>query len=318
MPIPRKEQVNLDITPCYHCMSRCAQQCFLLGKDKHTGHDFSHRKIWIEKRIIVQAEAFAISVCAYAIMSNHLHLVLRVDRSKALKWTEQQVCTQWQKISKLPAHVEKFLAGKPQSEFLKRKAKFQISRYRRLLFDISTFMGMLKWYISIKSNKEMGRKGHFWDNRFHSQALLNDSALLSCMVYVDLNPLRAGVAKSLETSDYTSFFQRHNHKNANSEPSFLAKFGVLEEQAQLPCALSDYFKIIKLSAHLVIEKSDVKEPITLSLPKGIRKKRWKSLIHRFESLFDFAVGSEQELVQFKRQIGRVRIRGRTQAIEHFV
>ena len=66
----------------------------------------------------------------------------------------------------------------------------------------------LNQYIAVKANKEDGCVGKFWESRYKSQALLDERALLACMVYVDLNPIRAGIASSLEQSHYTSIQKR--------------------------------------------------------------------------------------------------------------
>src|SRR5690606_8875453 len=62
--------------------------------------------------------------------------------------------------------------------------------------------------IARMANEEEGCKGRFWEGRFRSQALLDEGAVLSCMAYVDLNPIRAGMEKDLTTSDFTSIQQR--------------------------------------------------------------------------------------------------------------
>lgn len=84
--------------------------------------------------------------------------------------------------------------------------------YIKRLMNISWFMIMLNQDIAFKANAEDGCKGHFFESRFKSQALLDERALLICMAYVDLNPIRAAIAFSAEGSDYTSIQERINQK----------------------------------------------------------------------------------------------------------
>jgi len=80
MPKPRKAQVSLDAAPYYHCVTRCVRRVFLCGYDSFSGKDYEHRRGWIEQRMSELASIFSIDLCAYAVMSNHYHAVLYVDK----------------------------------------------------------------------------------------------------------------------------------------------------------------------------------------------------------------------------------------------
>jgi REP element-mobilizing transposase RayT len=76
----RNQLISLDATSYYHCISRYVRRAFLLGEDSLTGKNYEHRKKWVISRLRELAGVFSIDICAYAVMSNHYHLALRVDR----------------------------------------------------------------------------------------------------------------------------------------------------------------------------------------------------------------------------------------------
>ena len=102
MPQARYRLVDIATTPYYHCISRCVRRAFLCGKDRFTGRSFDHRKQWILDRVKHLSSLFAIDVCAYAIMSNHFHLVLYVDVKQANEWTRDEVIDRWMGLYKEP------------------------------------------------------------------------------------------------------------------------------------------------------------------------------------------------------------------------
>jgi hypothetical protein len=57
-----------------------------LGEDAHTGRNIAHRRGWIEARIRQLASVFTIDVAAYAVMSNHYHIVLKIGRARPVAW----------------------------------------------------------------------------------------------------------------------------------------------------------------------------------------------------------------------------------------
>jgi hypothetical protein len=110
MTYARKTLVSLNDTAYYHVVARCVRRVWLWGFDKYAGRDFSHRKQWVLERLQLLTAMFAIDVCAYAILSNHYHLVLHVDRARAQAWSRQEVVAQWQRLFVAPPLVERWLS----------------------------------------------------------------------------------------------------------------------------------------------------------------------------------------------------------------
>ena len=192
MPQPRCTQIDIEATPYYHVISRCVRRAFLCGYDRATERCFDHRRGWVVEKLAQLAEIFAVHVNAYAVLSNHFHLVLRIDSERARRWSDEEVVERCGGL--FPRTVELW-QGFSQT----RKAQ-RVAQWRARLSDLSWFMRCLNESIARRANEEDGCTGRFWEGRFRSQALLDEAALLTCMSYVDLNPIRAGMARSLEES----------------------------------------------------------------------------------------------------------------------
>jgi REP element-mobilizing transposase RayT len=164
------------------------------------------------------SSVFAIGICAYAVMSNHVHLVLCVDKDKAMSWSDKQVVGRWHRLHRGTLLSQKFMRNVLLSESEWISLKETIAIYRKRLYDISWLMASLSEPIARQANKEDGCTGRFWEGRFKSQALLDDAAVLSCMAYVDLNPIRAKMAKPLKPHSTPAFKNEprpYNSYNAN-------------------------------------------------------------------------------------------------------
>ncbi|MCW8877940.1 MAG: hypothetical protein OQK51_12885 [Kangiellaceae bacterium] len=85
----RGSLIDLESTTYYHCISRCVRRAFLCGEDRFSGQNYEHRREWIVERTAYQVKSFAIEVASYAIMSNHYHIVLRVNVEQANDWRSQ-------------------------------------------------------------------------------------------------------------------------------------------------------------------------------------------------------------------------------------
>ena len=143
MPRAREQQISLETTPYYHCISRCVRRAFLWGEDSLTGKDYKHRKEWVIERLRELAGVFCIDICAYTVMSNHYHLVLRVDREQAEQLDETQVIARWGALYSLPLLVARFDRGERATQAEQDKAREIIGTWRERLSDISWFMRRL-------------------------------------------------------------------------------------------------------------------------------------------------------------------------------
>lgn len=237
----RTEQVNISHTPYYHIISRCVRRSYLCGKDTNTGKCYEHRRQWIENRIRILSSIFSVDICAYSVMSNHMHIVVKLCPNQIEQLSNEKVLERWCSLFKGPILVQKHRKGETLSEIEQQSVDDCIQQYRKRLSSLSWFMKCLNEPIARQANKEDGCTGHFWEARYKSQALLTEEALISCMAYVDLNPIRAAMAETPETSDHTSIKERIN-------PQFDLSSAVMEQiqldaliQFNLPLkALSDF------------------------------------------------------------------------------
>ena len=105
MTYARKTLISLRDTPYYHVVARCVRRAWLWGYDEYAGRDYSHRKAWVLERLNQLSSIFTIDICAYAVMSNHYHLVIHVDRNRARQLTTQEVVTRWTAMFSVPPVV---------------------------------------------------------------------------------------------------------------------------------------------------------------------------------------------------------------------
>ena len=175
-----------------------------------TGMSFEHRRGWIETRMRKLASVFAIDITVYSVMSNHYHLVVRIDEERTKGWSDEEVLKRWTQLFTGPLFVQRYLTD-ARSEMsdseLDRVGQF-VELYRQRLCDLSWMMRVLNESIARMANAEDNCTGRFWEGRFKSQVLLDEQVLLTAMAYVGLNPIRAGIAETPEDSVHTSVKQR--------------------------------------------------------------------------------------------------------------
>ncbi len=256
----RRELISLEETPYYHCISRCVRRAFLWGEDHLTGKNYEHRKAWVVERLSKLAGIFAIDICAYAILSNHYHLVLRINKDKAMGWDHGEIIEHWDRLFSLPPLILNYQRGGLQTKAEILVAEDLIGQWRSRLMDISWLMQALNEFLARRANREDGCTGRFWEGRFKSQALLDDAAVLTCMSYVDLNPIRAGMAETPETSEFTSIEQRirewdQKSSEQKTSPSLMAlvKQDEDEHQNAIGFCSSDYLELVDWAGRIMRE-----------------------------------------------------------------
>ncbi len=307
MPKPRKALVSLEATPYYHCVSRCVRRAFLCGADLYSGRDYEHRRDWIEQRMLELASVFAIDVCAYAVMSNHYHVVLHIDRAQALSWSESEVALRWRQLFAGHPLVTRFLDGIALSQTEQRLVNELISTWRERLLDISWYMRCLNESIARQANQEDGCSGRFWEGRFKSQALLDEKALAACLAYVDLNPIRSKMAATPEESDYTSVQLRIRsllsspNGHSASQPMELMSFAGNPHKDMpkgLPFKVEDYLELVDWTGRIL--RDDKRGSIPLHYPSILERlqldpRHWLYMTKSFESNFKGLVGTAFKL-----------------------
>ncbi|WP_191602412.1 transposase [Marinomonas algicola] len=312
MPRARSQQVSLSDTPYYHCISRCVRRAFLCGEDSVTGKSFEHRRGWIEARILFLAQLFSIDICAYAVMSNHLHIVLHVDEKQAKNWSTHEVLRRWHALHKGTLFTQQYVRGDTMPDYAIELAERSAEAYRERLSDISWFMRELNEPIARQANVEDGCTGRFWEGRFKSQALLDEASVLACMAYVDLNPIRANIAATPETSEFTSIKKRVKAAGEGAQPNALYPFIGDEHKDKnkgILFKLTDYLELVDMTGRIV--RQDKRGSIDLSLSPilqrlGISSDNWLTIAIKFEQNTHSVVGQENSITRYKNAQPRSR------------
>ena len=307
MTRPRKALISLADTPYYHVTSRCVRRAFLCGVDHYSGKNYEHRRQWVVDRIRLLSSLFAIHVCAYAVMNNHYHLVLKLCPGQIAELSDDDVMDRWCAMFKGPLLVQRLREGEELKPFERTTVSDIVNVWRKKLASISWFMRCLNQPIARQANLEDECTGKFWESRFTSQALKSEESLLSCMAYVDLNPVRAGITDRPETSSHTSIRERLNSEfilqqaiDDQSQCGDLLDFkttlkpllplenrSVNETQTGIPFNFEEYLALVDWTGRII--RSDKRGYIDITLPPiltrlQITPEQWRINTTQFETI----------------------------------
>jgi hypothetical protein len=249
------------------------------------------------------------------VLHNHYHVILHVDTDFAIEWSEQEVIERWERLFSLPVIVQRYLALEAMTQAERDTVSELLTKWRKRLHDISWFMRCLNEPIARKANKEDDCTGRYWEGRYKSQALLDEKALAACMAYVDLNPVRAGLAQTPEKSEYTSIEERTRRDKQQSSSSGVVDTpnGLLpfvgyprnDMPKGLPFRLNDYLELIDWTGRAILENkrghiAGNQPPILERLQ--IDPKHWLYMTQHFESRFKGLVGVSSRLMAACRKL----------------
>lgn len=307
MTRPRKALISLADTPYYHITSRCVRRAYLCGVDHYSGRSYEHRRQWVVDRIRLLSSLFAIDICAYAVMSNHYHLVLKVCPEQLEALREDEIVDRWCALFKGPLLIQNYRNGEELKPLERAAVSDIVNVWRSKLASISWFMRCLNQPIARQANLEDKCTGKFWESRFTSHALKSEEALLSCMAYVDLNPVRAGIADRPEISSHTCVRERidpvfdlqqaiDDQTECGDLLDFQSPLKPLlpfqnqpknEPQAGIPFGFEDYLALVDWTGRII--RSDKRGHINASLPPilarlQITPEQWRINTTQFETI----------------------------------
>jgi len=294
--VPRHEIFEPSEVGTYHCISRCVRRAFLCGFDKFSGNSYEHRRAWARDRLSFLLEVFAIELISYAVMANHLHTLIRNRPDLAETWSPEEVVSRWQRLFSTKADQKEIKSIASNKQL--------VSIYRERLSSISWFNRCVCEYIARRANHEDKCTGRFWEGRFKSQRVHDLPGLLSCSVYVDLNPVRAGVARTPEDSDYTSIQDRirQRRKHSARTPPLIS----IADATGGEVSADEYLHLVDVTGRLLVAgKGNIPEELAPILVRlKINPRRWLDTTGSYRHRFKRVIGSAEALFKAARGSGK--------------
>jgi len=341
----RKKTYEASRQGAFHVWNRCARQLHLWGKDPLTNKDYSHRRDWWMVRLEQFAGLFAIDVEFHAELGNHFHLMLRTNPRIPQRWGSEKVARNWLIASRLAkSHSDELPRVTQEQIDALVKDKKKIKKLRRRLSNISWFVGFLCENIARRANREDETSGKFWAERFRCRECTDLNAILVCGVYIDLNAMRAGEARSIETSRYTSIYQRiqaqSQRRNAKDRADgWLGELTRAPESLRdetlaitsrtgrrasdlglLPISLDDYLKLLKWTMKELRagRRQTIPGDMDAILERlSIEGEMWLEVVDSYQDTFCHVIGPADQMREAARRMGTRCLRGTPTAARAF-
>jgi len=222
----------------YHVMSRTALDGYVIGDVE---------KDFLLHLIRQLSYVYFAEVLGFCLMGNHFHLLVRMHPGS--KYSDEEIKRRF-----------KLYYGDDEKRDLEEKG---IPGLRRKWASLSEFIKEIKQGFSRYYNRRHHRKGFFWSERFKSVIVDNGDTLINCLAYIDLNPIRAGIAKRPEAYRWCSLGY---HAQTQNRDRFLSTdFGLREfAHTNARARLAFYRRFVYEKGGLIPEVEDRSKGLELS------------------------------------------------------
>ncbi|MDA1177850.1 MAG: hypothetical protein O2931_03540 [Planctomycetota bacterium] len=349
MATPRKDTFDPHVVGIYHCMTRCVRQLFLLGRDKKANLENAGRWQFCVLRLEYLAGLFAIDVLDFALLSNHIHTLLRNRPDVVSAWSDREVVRRWFVLhpSEVPCKEKNHVLTEQDIDKAVKDHEL-IAHARRELSSLSHFQKCLLEPIAKEFNRRDEKKGHFVAERFRCKRIDCDGGLLACSVYIALNPFRAGLGDTLHDHPFSSYSHRYRGDAAWLSPLFLDERAIAydqvaeltigedgvqrlvaqanlhpsprcSEKGTLPLHWLEYQEISEWTAeHIGCRRGLGQRAQEITVPKrieellqslGIDPKFWLDTIDRYAELFHNFVALPSQMETIARRLKRKYVKG---------
>jgi hypothetical protein len=332
------------------------RRAWLCGVDPVTGVNYEHRRVWIRQLEEALASLFAVDIEFHVEMSNHLHVVIRTRPDVVATWTDEEVVRRMLIINKLTQNLQGEVQEPSLGELRIGLLDSDLPELRKRLSSPSWFMKALRENIARRANESDGVEGAFWDRRFRLRRLEDETAIVICGIYVDLNQIRAGEAATPEESTHTSAFDRlagwqarqaaagsrvsgeeldarlpdgwlgeltlQEGPHASAEANLRSRTGRrASDKGLLPLSLDSYLELLDWTGRQL--RSGKRGVIPAHLAPilqrlRIRSDRWLELIANFDRWFHDFVGHVDRLQKAATRSGRKWLQGMQQCAHAFL
>jgi hypothetical protein len=234
--------------------------------------------------------------------------------------TREEIIERWAKIFGTPTCISRYLSGEAH-EAERELAESMIELWRRRLYDISWFMKSLNEHLARRANAEDNCTGKFWEGRFKSQALLDEAGLLTAMAYVDLNPIRAGIAATPEESEFTSICDRIRALKPSAKEGDSTRRPIVRlrpfasgsnRESAIPYTLSDYLELVDWTGRCVRagKRGVIDERLpTIAQRLNIDPNAWRAAMRPKGNVFGRAMGKLDHMRLHAKTLGQSWVRG---------